>query len=199
MNLWFGGFLYGFGVGLVVACRVEGEVAEEFSGGGIDDAYVEVFDEHDDGGSGVGSSDADVVKSSGVAEGDAAGCVDDVVSDSVVAFDAGVAWGGFGSCVVDGGGGLTVEGSVGSPLVVFLGEFVELVLEVFDGVGGGLGGQPLFEGLLESFDFPAGGRVVGSAVFLEDAQVGEGAFESVEAASATGESGGVDHCVVGEY
>ncbi len=73
LNLWFGGFLYGFGVGLVVACRVEGEVAEEFSGGGIDDADVEVFDEHDDGGSGVGSSDADVVKSSGVAEGDAAG------------------------------------------------------------------------------------------------------------------------------
>ena len=61
-----------------------GELVSEFSCGGIDDAYVEVFDEHDYLGLGVGSSDSDVVESSGVAEGDCAGFVDDVVSDSVV-------------------------------------------------------------------------------------------------------------------
>ena len=72
---------------LVVACGVKGvkgEVAEEFSGGGVDDADVEVVDEHDDVGSGVGSSDADVVEGAGVAEGDGSCVADDVVSDPVV-------------------------------------------------------------------------------------------------------------------
>jgi hypothetical protein len=62
----------GFWLGLVVACGVKGEAAEELSGGGIDDAYVEVVDEHEDWCVGVGSSDSDVVKSSGVTEGDGA-------------------------------------------------------------------------------------------------------------------------------
>jgi len=48
--------------GLVVAAGVDGELAEEFSGDGCDDSDVEVLDEEDDGGSGVGSSDADVVE-----------------------------------------------------------------------------------------------------------------------------------------
>ena len=46
------------------------EVAEEFSGGGVDDADVEVVDEEDDVGSGVGSSDADVVELAVDAQGD---------------------------------------------------------------------------------------------------------------------------------
>jgi hypothetical protein len=45
----------------------------------VDDADVEVLDEQDDGGSGEGSSDADVVQSAVVAEPDAAGLVDPVV------------------------------------------------------------------------------------------------------------------------
>jgi hypothetical protein len=69
---------------LVVDVRVEGELAEEFAGGGVDDADVEVLDEQDDVGSGVGSSDADVVEAAVVAQGDAAGGVDAVVSDAVV-------------------------------------------------------------------------------------------------------------------
>jgi len=49
-----------FGVlGLVVAGGVEGQFAQEFAGGGVDDSDVEVLDEHDHVGSGVGSSDAD--------------------------------------------------------------------------------------------------------------------------------------------
>jgi hypothetical protein len=62
--------------GLVVAGGVEGEVAEEFAGGGVDDADVEVGDEEGDGGSGVGHADADVVDPAVVAEGDFAGGVD---------------------------------------------------------------------------------------------------------------------------
>ena len=65
--MWFWGWSAG---GLVVAGGVEGEVAEEFAGGGVDDVDVEVGDEEDDGGSGVGSSDADVVESAVVAESD---------------------------------------------------------------------------------------------------------------------------------
>jgi hypothetical protein len=46
--------------GLVVAAWVDGELAEELAGGGVDDAEVQVVDEQDDVGSGVGSADADV-------------------------------------------------------------------------------------------------------------------------------------------
>ena len=52
----------GLGLGLVVPDGVEGELAEEFSGGLGDDADVQVLDEQEDVGSGVGSSDADVVE-----------------------------------------------------------------------------------------------------------------------------------------
>ena len=53
---------------MVVGVGVEGEVAEELAGGGVDDADVEVGDEEQDVGSGVGSSEADVVEASVVAE-----------------------------------------------------------------------------------------------------------------------------------
>jgi len=39
---------------LVVLVGVDGELAEEFAGDGVDDAYVEVLDEQDDVGSAVG-------------------------------------------------------------------------------------------------------------------------------------------------
>ena len=59
----FGGGLWaGFGAaGLVVAGGVEGELAEEFASGGVDDADVKVGDEQDDGGAVVAFADADVV------------------------------------------------------------------------------------------------------------------------------------------
>jgi len=44
--------------GLVVAGGVEGEVAEEFAGVGVDDADVAVGDEHHDAGSGVFGTEA---------------------------------------------------------------------------------------------------------------------------------------------
>ena len=64
--------------GLVVAVGVEGELADEFAGGGVDDADVQVVDEHEDGGPGVGSADADVVQAAVVAEGELAVGVDAV-------------------------------------------------------------------------------------------------------------------------
>jgi hypothetical protein len=47
--------------GLVGAGEVEGELAQEFAGGGVDDADVEVLDEQDELGPVVGPADADVV------------------------------------------------------------------------------------------------------------------------------------------
>ena len=49
-------------LGLIVPCCVDCEVSEDFSCGGVDDVDVEVLDEDEDVGSGVGSSDADVVE-----------------------------------------------------------------------------------------------------------------------------------------
>ena len=70
--------------GLVVAGGVEDEFAEEFAGGGVDDADVQVLDEEQDVGSGVGSADADVVEPAVGPEGDDAGVVDAVGADAVV-------------------------------------------------------------------------------------------------------------------
>jgi hypothetical protein len=70
--------------GLVVAAGVDGRFLEQFAGGGVDDADMEVVDEHAHLGSGMGSSDAGVVEAAGHAEGDHAGGVDAVVADAGV-------------------------------------------------------------------------------------------------------------------
>jgi hypothetical protein len=70
--------------GLVVAGGVDGELAEEFAGGGVDDADVQVLDEQQDVGSGVGPADADVVQAPVDPQRDAAGLVDLVGADAVV-------------------------------------------------------------------------------------------------------------------
>jgi len=67
----------GWSAGALVALGcVEGEFAEEFAGGGVDDADVEVVDQDEDAGSAVGSPDADGVEPAIVTEGDLAGLVD---------------------------------------------------------------------------------------------------------------------------
>jgi hypothetical protein len=83
--------------GLVVPGGVEGEVAEHFAGGGVDDPDVEASDEEDDGGSGVGSAQADVVEAAVVAKGDAAVGVDAVVADPMVGVGVAAGGGGFGA------------------------------------------------------------------------------------------------------
>ena len=60
--MWFSGWWSGWAAeGLVVAVGVEREVAKQLAGGGVDDAHVEVGDEHHDAGSGVFVAEADVV------------------------------------------------------------------------------------------------------------------------------------------
>jgi hypothetical protein len=73
--------------------------------------------------------------------------------------------------------------------VVLDGETVEERLE-FGDCGGlaGLSCQPLFEGLVEAFDFPAGLWVVGAGVVEPDAVGVAGEFEG-DAAAAAGEAG----------
>ena len=71
-------------VWLVVLGEVEGELAEEFAGDGVDDSDVEVLDEQDDVGAGVGAADSDVAEFAVGAQGDGSAGADAVVSDAVV-------------------------------------------------------------------------------------------------------------------
>jgi hypothetical protein len=56
--------------GLVVAGGVDGEFADDLSGGCVADGDLGVVDEHQDVFAGVGPPDADVAERSGVAEGE---------------------------------------------------------------------------------------------------------------------------------
>jgi hypothetical protein len=138
--------ILGSSAGLVVLGGVDGEAAEELAVVG-DDPDVEVGDEEQDAGAGVGATEADVEEFAAVAEGDAAGLVDPVSADAVVAHDGdgGCGGGGLGAGGEDLGGGAAGEGPVGSDGVVVGGEVVELGLQLGQGVGGGLFGQPSFE------------------------------------------------------
>ena len=113
---------------LVVAGGVDLEFAEEFAGGGVDHADVQVVDQERDVGSSVGSADADVVEFPGNTQGDAPGFVDLVGADAVVTVaGAGVAAGdGFRTGCVGGGRGRAVrQGAVRPLMVVGVGEGVE--------------------------------------------------------------------------
>jgi len=66
--------------GLVALGGVEDQFAEEFAGGGVDDADVELLDQDEDMGCGVGSSDADGVELSLEARVDLACLVDAVAA-----------------------------------------------------------------------------------------------------------------------
>lgn len=68
--------------GLVVAVRVNGQAAEQFAGGGVNDADVQVLDEQQEAASAVGPSDAEVVEAAAVAQADFAGGVEAVGADS---------------------------------------------------------------------------------------------------------------------
>ncbi len=105
--LCFGGGSAGSAGGLLVAGGVDGQLAEEFAGGGVDDADLKVVAEEQDGGSGVGSSDPDVVEASVDAQGEFAVAVDVVAAEPVVALGGAVGVrAGFGPGLVGGGGAL---------------------------------------------------------------------------------------------
>ena len=82
--------------GLVVPGGVDLEFAEEAAGGGVDHADMEVLDQEQDVGSGVGSAEADVTEFPGDAQGDTAGFVDLVGAGAVVAVAGAVVAGGAG-------------------------------------------------------------------------------------------------------
>jgi len=74
---------------LVVAGGVEGELAQQFAGGGVDDADVQVLDERQ----GVGPAGAGGMELPGVAEGDFAVGAGAVGADAVVGAGGAVARG----------------------------------------------------------------------------------------------------------
>jgi hypothetical protein len=59
-----------FLVGSVVAVRVDGVLAEDFAGVGVDDGDGVVVDEEERGSAGVVAADAEVVEFAGPAEGE---------------------------------------------------------------------------------------------------------------------------------
>ena len=82
--MWFSGSFWSAGgsSGAVVALvEVDGEFADGFAGGVVDDADVEVVDEECDPGSAEGSSKSDVVELSVDSEADAS-AGDAVVADA---------------------------------------------------------------------------------------------------------------------
>ena len=82
---------------------VDGEGADDFAGGGVDDADVVAVDEHGDAGSVEGSPESDVVHLAVDAQADASG-VDSVVADPELGVRLVVFGAGFGSAGVGDGG-----------------------------------------------------------------------------------------------
>ena len=81
---------------LAVAGRVDGELADEVAGGGVDDPDVQIVDEHQDRGAGVLAAGADVVEFPADAQGELAGRVGPVGADAVVGAGGAVTGGGLG-------------------------------------------------------------------------------------------------------
>lgn len=189
---------------LIVAAGVDGELAQQLPGRGVDHGDVKVVDQHERVGSGVGSSDADVVQSAGDAQGDAAGLVDAVVPDPrvTVCVSSTSGRGGFRQRQVAGCGGCVVrQGAVRAAVVVFLDELIQQRLQVLD--GGWLmllGLEPVLHRLLEPFDLALGLGVRGGAVLLHDVAGAQFRFEGVAASSApvAGVLDSEDHAVVGQ-
>jgi hypothetical protein len=139
---------------LVVPARVEVEFAEQFAGVSVDDADVEVGDESEDVFPAVFAAQADVAQSAVVAQRDHAAGVDLVAADPVVDGDRGLCWTGFRAGVEGLLGGAATDGAVRSDAVVVVAEPVELALQLGQGAGWSLGGEPLLLGLVEPLDAP---------------------------------------------
>jgi hypothetical protein len=144
--------------GLVVVGGVGDQLAEELPGGGVDHADVEVVDNQDDMGSGVGSADAEVVQPAGYAQGDPAAVVDAVVADPVVGSASRLLAGwALGRCHRRSRGGPVRQGPVRLAVVVLVGEGVERGLQLRDGGGWtGWAASHFLEGLVEAFDLAIG-------------------------------------------
>ena len=171
----------------IASVGVDGVGAEDFAGELVDDCDGGLVGDGDGDGEDaavcVAGADAEVVHAAGAAEADLAVVVGLVVAQPVVAGVAdGAGWSRFGCGGVGDRGGEPLQCPVGSKLVVDALEAVELGLQLDDGGGGGLGGEPALQGLVEAFDLALGLRMVRMAVVLRDAEVGDQVFEAVAAA-----------------
>jgi hypothetical protein len=137
---------------------VEADVAEGVAGGGVDGDPVVVADGGD---LGAGPAGADV---------DAQGAqVDGAVGADGQGVDGGVVLAGQVAGAAVGGGG--VPGGLGGGLdrgvvaagVVVVAVGVQQGLQLVQGGGGGLGGEPALEGLVVAFDLAAGLRLTGQS------------------------------------
>ena len=77
--------------GLVVPGEVGVQFAQELAGGSVDDPGVQVVDQEQDVGPGVGPADADMAQAAAGAQGDGAVGVDGVAADAVVGVGGAVA------------------------------------------------------------------------------------------------------------
>jgi hypothetical protein len=141
---------------LVAAVGVDGEFSEDFAGAVLDGRYLVSAGEQDDVFVFVGAADAQMAEPSCVAEGDFAVGVDAVGAHAPVFALGGDGGGCFGSCRVALGRGAPVQSPVGAFVVVDLPELVQLFVEIFQRVSGGLSVQPFLQGLVEAFDFALG-------------------------------------------
>jgi hypothetical protein len=106
LSWWFSCRPLGCPGGLVVPGRVEGELAEELAGGGVDDSELKVLDDQQDAGPGVGWPDADVVQAAAGAQRDGARGVDAIGPEAIVGAGIAAAGGGLRAGLVsDGRGG----------------------------------------------------------------------------------------------
>jgi len=78
---------------------VDDEFPDELAGGGVDDADVQVLDEHEDRGAGVFAAGAGVVEAAADPEGELAGRVGAVGADAVVGVGGAVAGAALGRAV----------------------------------------------------------------------------------------------------
>jgi hypothetical protein len=152
-------------LGLVVATGVQGELAQQLAVLG-DDPHLQISDQDQDAGAGVAAAQADVVEPTVVAQGDDAGAVDLVVADAVVGRDPPLGACGSGLRARGKGGcwGAAAQGPMGPSGVVVVAEPIQLGLQLRDGVGLGLLGEPALEGLVEALDLAAGLGMVGAGV-----------------------------------
>ena len=187
---------------LVVAAGVDDQLAEEFSSGLVHDPDVEVLNEQNDVGSGVGSPDLDVVHLAGDAEGDGAAEVDLVVADAVMC--VGAAIGGRGGFRAGLGrwlrGSLSVAGSGGARRWLYSSMKASSWFCSWAMVAGWRGWvrSHFFRVCWKRSTFPQVVGWLGLPVFCKRCCGRAARVEVVATALAAGEPGGEHHAVVGE-
>ena len=133
-----------------------------------------------------------------VAQRNLPGRVDPVHADPPVTSLSGCQRNRFDGGVVGLRGCFPIQCPVWALMVIDVAELLQLGVEVLQGVGPGLAGQPFFQGLMEALNFSLSLRVARGSVLLRDLQGVQQGLEAVAAAFASGEAGGIDQAVVSQ-